>query len=80
MKVIKKMKQLKELGFRSVLIRDNISKEEHVYQLIDFDNISNKNYVEENKDILNKKVLKMQIIPKDNGTGISKIARITYTN
>lgn len=72
MKVITMMKELKEQGYASVWIKDNKEGYEYAYGLKGYSSIDNEEYVERYKDIFERRILKVEIMPAN------KDARITY--
>lgn len=78
MKVLEKMKELREKeNIDIIYIRDNITKEEFIYNTKGYNSIENPNYIELYKDIFNSEVEDCSIINLKEICGYNE-ARITY--
>lgn len=73
MKVLEKLKELQKEGIITVWIRDNITKEEFIYNTKGYSSIENPEYVELHKEIFNKEVEDFHYIDSS-----AREARITY--
>lgn len=73
MKVLEKLKELQKEGIIVVWIRDNITKEEFIYNTKGYSSIENPEYIKAHENIFNKEVEDFDYI----NTSV-KEARITY--